>query len=595
TGTQWRNIGDTNLDMMSNAITNIGAGGTSFGADGSLLLMSDLLVTGPGGIVLNINAAAGQLTMGQNTFVVDAATGDTGIGGDLAVVGAYVDSGSSSGTQGQFLSSTATGTQWRNIGDTNLDMMSNAITNIGAGGTSFGADGSLMLMSDLLVTGPGGIVLNINAAAGRLTMGQNTFVVDADTGDTGIGGNLDLDGALFDVTESVGDAGQLLSSTGAGVMWVDPPAGGGDGQFDNITVGNTANFGADAQNPTAQIKGTTGEGIFGGAVEPQAGVRDEAGSLGAPGQLLSSTGDGVLWVDCNCSGGGASCITCNGNDAQVNGHFTAIGSITAHDNFLLVDSTTSEQLASIDSSTATFTVPLSANASFNFVSNMVSDKVQVSDGNPSSPALDVVATADFAPLVRIFNFLGAALALQVQGDMEVTGSLSKGGGSFKIDHPLDPANKYLYHSFVESPDMLNIYNGNVFTDERGYAVIELPAWFEALNGEFRYQLTVIDDADTDEFVLAKVVQRIENNTFVIRTSEPGVEVSWQVTGVRRDPWAEANRIPVEQWKSDGERGRYLHPEVRGLPAEMGIDYDAGKARGSHSHAADPQARFQKGG
>ena len=43
-------------------------------------------------------------------------------------------------------------------------------------------------------------------------------------------------------------------------------------------------------------------------------------------------------------------------------------------------------------------------------------------------------------------------------------ALSKSIGTFKIDHPLDPANKYLSHSFVELPDMMNIYNGNVMTD-----------------------------------------------------------------------------------------------------------------------------------
>src|SRR5579863_5210078 len=46
------------------------------------------------------------------------------------------------------------------------------------------------------------------------------------------------------------------------------------------------------------------------------------------------------------------------------------------------------------------------------------------------------------------------------GNVDVDGNLSKAGGSFKIDHPLDPSNKYLYHSFVESPDMKNIYDGN---------------------------------------------------------------------------------------------------------------------------------------
>src|SRR5262249_19043693 len=83
------------------------------------------------------------------------------------------------------------------------------------------------------------------------------------------------------------------------------------------------------------------------------------------------------------------------------------------------------------------------------------------------------------------------LAGKFDGDVLVTGTLSKGAGTFKIDHPLDPENKYLYHSFVESPDMMNIYNGNLTTDENGDAVVALPDYFEALNKDFRYQLTVI--------------------------------------------------------------------------------------------------------
>jgi len=77
------------------------------------------------------------------------------------------------------------------------------------------------------------------------------------------------------------------------------------------------------------------------------------------------------------------------------------------------------------------------------------------------------------------------------GNVSVSGNLSKTSGSFKIDHPLDPTNKYLYHSFVESPDMMNIYNGNVVLDANGEAVVGLPDWFGALNRDFRYQLTCI--------------------------------------------------------------------------------------------------------
>ena len=161
----------------------------------------------------------------------------------------------------------------------------------------------------------------------------------------------------------------------------------------------------------------------------------------------------------------------------------------------------------------------------------------------------------------------AGLAGEFLGDVAVSGTLSKGGGSFKIDHPLDPANKYLYHSFVESPDMMNIYNGNIATDQNGEAVIELPEWFEALNKGFRYQLTVIGT-----FAQAIVAEKVKGNRFTIKTSAPNVEVSWQVTGIRRDAFADKHRIPVEEVKPEIERGYYLHPDAFDQPAERSIEF-----------------------
>ena len=151
------------------------------------------------------------------------------------------------------------------------------------------------------------------------------------------------------------------------------------------------------------------------------------------------------------------------------------------------------------------------------------------------------------------------------GDVNVDGNLSKAGGSFKIDDPLDPANKYLYHSFVESPDMMNIYNGNVTTDAQGSAVVQLPEWFETLNRDFRYQLTAIG-----QFSQAIVASKVANHQFTIKTDKPNVEVSWQVTGIRQDAWANAHRIPVEVPKAERDRGLYLHPELFGEPAEKNI-------------------------
>jgi len=159
------------------------------------------------------------------------------------------------------------------------------------------------------------------------------------------------------------------------------------------------------------------------------------------------------------------------------------------------------------------------------------------------------------------------LAGKFHGDVEVTGNLSKGGGSFKIDHPLDPENKYLYHSFVESPDMMNIYNGTVTTDANGEAIVTLPDWFEALNQDFRYQLTVIGT-----FAQAIVAEEIKGNRFLVKTNAPNVKVSWQVTGIRHDAYANKHRIPVEEQKPEDERGLLLHPDAFNQPENRGVQF-----------------------
>ncbi|HOU02856.1 MAG TPA: hypothetical protein PLL94_12665 [Bacteroidales bacterium] len=159
----------------------------------------------------------------------------------------------------------------------------------------------------------------------------------------------------------------------------------------------------------------------------------------------------------------------------------------------------------------------------------------------------------------------AGYAGYFEGNVKVTGTLSKGGGSFEIDHPLDPANKILRHSFVESPDMMNVYNGNIRTDANGIAEVILPEYFEALNTDFRYQLTVIG-----EFAQAIIAEKISDNRFAIRTDKPGVEVSWQVTGIRKDPWAAENRIVVEEKKNQNLQGHYLYPELYDKPENRSI-------------------------
>lgn len=150
-------------------------------------------------------------------------------------------------------------------------------------------------------------------------------------------------------------------------------------------------------------------------------------------------------------------------------------------------------------------------------------------------------------------------------------SANAGVKAFLIDHPLDPANKVLSHSSVESDERKNIYDGLVTTDSRGYATVTLPNWFGALNVDFRYQLTVVDSEDSESFTLAKVVREIgSDNRFKIRTSTPNAKVSWQVTGRRHDPTSEFYPLQVERYKRTGERGRYYAPEAFGKDKSMGL-------------------------
>jgi hypothetical protein len=87
--------------------------------------------------------------------------------------------------------------------------------------------------------------------------------------------------------------------------------------------------------------------------------------------------------------------------------------------------------------------------------------------------------------------------------------------------------------------------------------VQLPDWFEALNRDFRYQLTALGSAAPNLHVRSE----IKNRSFAIAGGRSGQRVSWLVTGIRRDAWANANRIPVEEDKLPAQRGKYLHPEL----------------------------------
>jgi hypothetical protein len=284
----------------------------------------------------------------------------------------------------------------------------------------------------------------------------------------------------------------------------------------------------------AQSSSTGGSGVFGTATATSGNTN------GVYGQSASPNGNGVLGSNSATSGYavGVTGFTASPGGAGLNGFSNA-----ASGGFGVVG-------ASPVSGTAVFGVNQTC-------SNNVCTPVAGTAGLFKTGAGGTVLSG-YGGTTSVFHVDSSGNGF-FAGNLDVTGTVSKGGGSFKIDHPLDPATKYLSHSFVESPDMMDVYNGLAKLDAKGEAWVNLPEYFEALNGDFRYQLTAVGAPAPRLYVAREVSQ----NRFKIAGGRPGGRVSWQVTGIRHDAYANAHRIPVTEDKPSTEQGRYLHPDVFG--------------------------------
>jgi len=166
------------------------------------------------------------------------------------------------------------------------------------------------------------------------------------------------------------------------------------------------------------------------------------------------------------------------------------------------------------------------------------------------------------------------------------GSLSKAGGTFTIDHPLDPDNKILNHYFVESPEMVNVYRGEAFIGPDGRTTVYLPEYFDALNKDPMVQLTGIGSSDV------YLAERVKGNQFVIG-GKPGIDVYWIVTGARKDQSAEiiADLMPVEQVKTGGLAGHSLDDDF--LASTLDQLKSLGRAGGYRFRTAGGQEKYDK--
>ncbi|GBC80808.1 hypothetical protein HRbin09_02058 [bacterium HR09] len=479
------------------------------------------------------------------------------------------------------------------------DLANGAVTKekLSAGG---GTDGQVLKLSGGALTWgsdlQGGLTLPYNGMDGSVI----SFGVTNTSSGTAIQGTSTSGVGVFgQATASSGTTygvwGQSNSSSGYGVYGFAPTtgvkgvasAGSGDvygvwGETSSPDGKGVYGFATASNGPAHGVVGVSessnGVGVLGTSKYiAVAGFAGTNGPYGVYGQALlgvgvqgdSSNNDGVVGTSLTSGKSGVYGLNINSSGYGVFGRNSGTGNtgyLGGPDAGVRGDSTNGYGVSGYSVNNAAVWGQNTTNLATGYLGGF--DAVHGTAGNSTGSA-GVYGEGLSASVFGVYgsNPAGTGYAGYFSGNVQVTGTLSKGGGAFKIDHPLDPEHKYLYHSFVESPDMMNIYNGNVVTDEEGRAVVELPEWFEALNKDFRYQLTVIG-----RFAQAIVEEEIKNNRFVIRTNMAHVKVSWQVTGIRKDPWAEAHRIPVEEVKPPEEQGTYLHPAEWGQPMERGRDW-----------------------
>ncbi|MBK7145478.1 MAG: hypothetical protein IPH76_09820 [Xanthomonadales bacterium] len=453
---------------------------------------------------------------------------------------AFAATGATVGVQGTSGSPTGVGVQGRALHASGLVS--------GVRGETTSSLGSGVQGNNTSTSGGSGVYGLSVAALGRGVLGVNQATTGAATG-------------VYGQTASVGGYGVVGSNTGSGV------GVRGEGETGVVAQGQSLGLDGAASDSAGQaigVRGSTGSpdgaGVFainssatGNAYAAYAQTNSMAGTA-LVGDALATSGNniGVLARTASGSGTGLRAENSATSGTGSGNALVAVGNLPSGDTLVVQANGTSSAWA------------IRATSAGSQVIN-----AELASTTTSGSTISAIANTATGRAGYFQNAAGQAA--QFVGNVDVSGTLSKGGGSFKIDHPLDPANKFLLHSFVESPDMMNVYNGNIVTDARGYASIDLPDWFEALNRDFRYQLTVIGS-----FARAMVAEEVQGNRFAIRTETPNTKVSWQVTGIRKDAWAEKHRIPVELQKAPAERGKYLHPELYGAPAGKRLGVESAK-------------------
>jgi hypothetical protein len=468
------------------------------------------------------------------------------------------DDGSGFGVQGKSATGTGVvgdGPQWAGVVGSSVS---------GSGVSAFSDSGAGVLSVSNSGIGVSGESVQGAGVSGKSTDGVG--IIAESVSAVGVSGTSRLDNGVFGTTEHSGSSGvfgrNTASQDGNGVVGIAEGLGGigvfGSAETRGVGVVGNGATGVLAQGdarPGVQASSKQDHGVH--------GIAEREGFAGVYG-VHHSKGDGVRGEgETGIRGEGNNGVlglatTSNMLGAGVRGENPVLGAAGVMG---LAPNGCGVVGLSGQVSAAGMMVPLFSSRA---------GVVGVSDQGPgvlgqgvgSHPGVFAFGT----PAITTFGDIGAIGNIGALGDVTVIGTLKATNKQFQIDHPLDPSNKYLNHASVESSEMKTIYDGVAVLDDQGQAVVELPAWFESLNTDFRYQLTPIGAPAPD----LHIAEEVSTNRFKIAGGPARLKVCWQVTGVRHDSFARARPLAVETDKPVEERGYFLHPEDHGHPRERGI-------------------------
>jgi len=541
-----------------------------------------LAANNPGGGLTSI-AHDGTLT-GDGTSTTPLGIANGGVGKTKLAA--------SGGTSGQVLGTDGTNLAWQAAGSgssgvPSVNGITSAVTIAGASGTTVNTAGST-----ITVSGSGSGITGVTAGTG-LTGGGTSGSVTLGIANGGVG-NAQLGAAAVTadkVSASGSSSGQVLTSSGSVASWQNaaglalPYSGSIASSNPAFALANTGSGGAMSLNSNtawalsavssagsginasaggtyglyASANGSGGTGVRGVGPTNGTGVRGD----GNPG--VAGYGNGGYGVYGQGAPGAAGVYGASDTNSGIYGMSTSGAGAYG----------TGVPGVSGSSGSGDGVHGVTSGSGMSGVYGLASQSTSngVTGANSAASTYGALGTGKYG-VYGAASYNSNMLAGYFEGLVTVSGQLNcltdfwvYGSKHFLIDHPLDPENKLLAHAAVESSEVLNIYSGNVRTDTDGLAVVQLPNWFEALNTDFRYQLTVIG-----RFAQAIVEQEIKDNRFTIRTNLASVKVSWQVTAQRNDAWMKTHPFEVERAKPEAERGSYLCPGCFGQPEEKSVTW-----------------------